>query len=147
MAIAKKQRDRKAMDAEIKNTLSGGIGEFADLLVGVGVVPGAVHHLYDDGGHLGTGHVALGVELAVGASEQAQTGGDSNSFLVDDLVSVSEEASAGTDDHHAQQHNGSQSQTQSALQVSHGIFLLLILTIGIGRPFPLSLRVLYRNFL
>ena len=28
MAIAKKQRDRKAMDAEIKNTLSGGIGEF-----------------------------------------------------------------------------------------------------------------------
>ena len=28
MAIAKKKRDRKALDAEIKNSLSGGIGEF-----------------------------------------------------------------------------------------------------------------------
>lgn len=28
MAIAKKQRDKKAMDAEIKNALNGGIGEF-----------------------------------------------------------------------------------------------------------------------
>ena len=28
MAIAKKMRDRKALDAEIKNSLSGGIGEF-----------------------------------------------------------------------------------------------------------------------
>ncbi|MBS5506962.1 MAG: hypothetical protein KHX28_12735, partial [Oscillospiraceae bacterium] len=31
-------------------------------------------------------------------------------------------------DHHAQEHNGSQSQAESTLQVSHWIFLLFILT-------------------
>ena len=52
-------------------------------------------------------------------------------ILIDDLGLVGEivdTLSAGAHDHHAQEHNGSQSQAESTLQVSHWIFLLFILT-------------------
>ena len=121
--------DNAQVHAEVHIALSpaalerSGVRELAGALEGIGVDLRAIHHLGDDGGHLSTGNSAGGIEVAVGANEQAQTSGDGSSFLVDDLVSIVESC-AGADDHHAEQHNGSQSQAKNALDVSHGYFLL-----------------------
>ena len=104
-----------------------------------GVHPGvqAVHvgALVQDGGdhlrHLGTGHIARGIK--VGAVfltlDHAKDREQRNGVLVDDFVLIGEvveaPGSAGPDNHHADQHGGSQKQAESPFEVSHLDFLLL----------------------
>ena len=78
--------------------------------------------------HLGTGHDARRIISAVilaGDNAQLNQGGDG--LFVDDLVLVGEVVvvrSGSANDHHADQHNGSQSQAENPLEVSHLEFLL-----------------------
>ena len=104
----------------------------ASLEVGVQIID--VSTLVQDGGnhlsHLGTGHIILGgiirpIFLAV---DHAQNGEHGNGVLVDDLVLIGEVVntrSTGADYHHAHQHESSQNQTESPLEVSHWEFLLI----------------------
>ena len=100
----------------------GHVGEFGDSGKVTGVHVGAVQKLADDDGHLGAGDHFLRAEASVGVTvENAEPGSDLSSFLIYDLIEISEAVarSAGAGDHHAQEHDRSQSQAESALQVSH----------------------------
>ena len=83
-------------------------------------VDGDAEHL----GHLGTGHVAGGVKVAAVflTIDDAQGSHGRNGVLVYDLIRIGEIARvhrAGADTHHAHEHDGSQSQAESPLEVSH----------------------------
>ena len=87
--------------------------------------------VHDDGDHLRhllTGDELLGCIGAVGfAVNHAQGGEHGNGIFVHDFSPVGEIVvahSASADDHHAEKHNRSQSQTESPLEVSHLDFLL-----------------------
>ena len=85
-----------------------------------------VQQVGHDHGHLGAGHVLVGVEVAVLIADHHGDGlHDTNGFLVVLGSHVGIARSAGADRHHANQHHGGDSQTESPLQVSHRIFLLL----------------------
>ena len=83
-------------------------------------VDGDAEHL----GHLGTGHVAGGVKVAAVflTIDDAQGSHGRNGVLVYDLIRIGEIARvhrAGTNTHHAHEHDGGQSQAESPLEVSH----------------------------
>ena len=83
-------------------------------------VDGDAEHL----GHLGTGHGAGGVKVAAVflTIDDAQGSHGRNGVLVYDLIRIGEIARvhrAGADTHHAHEHDGSQSQAESPLEVSH----------------------------
>ena len=83
-------------------------------------VDGDAEHL----GHLGTGHVAGGVKVAAVflTIDDAQGSHGRNGVLVYDLIRIGEIARvhrAGTNTHHAHEHDGGQNQAESALEVSH----------------------------
>ena len=103
----------------------------------------AVQHDADHLGHLGAGHDPGGIVGAVVlAVDDAQLDEHLNGLFVDDLVLVGEVViarGAGADDHHANDHDGSQSQAQSPLEVSHLEFL--ILKFGVNGVFLLYLRI------
>ena len=109
----------------------GDVGEHAGLRELVDVHTGAIQHGADDDRHLGAGDYVLGTKGPVlVAVEHADLGGDRHGVLIDDLILIGkivDALSAGSDHHHAQEHGGSQSNAESALQVSHWIFLLLYL--------------------
>ena len=104
--------------------------------VGVGVVghvaqAGILAAVEDDAdhlGHLGTGHDPLGIKAAVVlAVDDIPLNEHGNGVVVDDLVLIGKVVvahSAGADDHHAQDHDGSHCQAKSPLEVSHVEFLL-----------------------
>ena len=83
-------------------------------------VDGDAEHL----GHLGTGHGAGGVKVAAVflTIDDAQGSHGRNGVLVYDLIRIGEIARvhrAGTNTHHAHEHDGGQSQAESPLEVSH----------------------------
>ena len=133
LAVAHAGHDAQA-GAQVHIALrpGGDVGEHIGLRELVDVHTGAIQHGADDDRHLGAGDYVLGAEGPVlVALEHADGRGDRHGILIDDLGLVGEivdTLSAGTHDHHAQEHNGSQSQAESTLQVSHWIFLLFILT-------------------
>ena len=133
LAVAHAGHDAQA-GAQVHIALrpGGDVGEHIGLRELVDVHTGAIQHGADDDRHLGAGDYVLGAEGPVlVAFEHADGRGDRHGILIDDLGLVGEivdTLSAGTHDHHAQEHNGSQSQAESTLQVSHWIFLLFILT-------------------
>ena len=110
--------------------------------VGVGVghrltqhgVLAAVEDAADDGGHLSTADGVRGsIGAVVVAGDDAQGRQHGDSLFVDDVGAVAEIVSAhsrSADDHHGQNHDESQSQAESPLEVSHLEFLLLKFEFG-----------------
>ena len=83
-----------------------------------------VQHVGHDDGHLVAGDVGVGVELAVlvaGHNTDGLENFDGFLILLGRHIGV---ARAGADYHQAHDHDGSQSQAKSPLQVSHSGFLL-----------------------
>ena len=105
--------------------------------VGVGVVEGLTQHrilatVQDDTdhlGHLGPGDDPGGVIGAVVlAVDDIQSGKHRDGLFVDDVSAIAEiinAHSANADNHHGNDHDESQSQAESPLEVSHLEFLLL----------------------
>ena len=109
------------------------VADVGQLAVHAGIQLVVVNALiHDDGDHLRhlvAAHGPLGIIAAVGlAVDHAQGGEHGNGVLVHDLIAVGEIVvahSGSADDHHADQHNGGQSQAESPFEVSHLEFLLL----------------------
>ena len=94
----------------------------------------AVEDAADDGGHLSTADGVRGsIGAVVVAGDDAQGRQHGDSLFVDDVGAVAEIVSAhsrSADDHHGQNHDESQSQAESPLEVSHLEFLLLKFEFG-----------------
>ena len=65
------------------------------------------------------GQDAIGIEVAVVAFQNAQSGHDVDSLSVVDFGGIVEINGAGGHDHHTDDHNASQSQRKDSLEVSH----------------------------
>ena len=89
---------------------------------------GQAQQVGHDDSHLSTADGGVGTEVpgVLVADHDGHGLQNLNGLDVFRVVNVGEARSAGTDDHHAQEHNGSQSQTEGPLQVSHSDFLLTI---------------------
>ena len=98
--------------------------------VGLGALEGALIHIThqehgDQLGHGGAIHGSRGIVGAIRlALDDAQVDHQGDGLLVGDLIGVGKIGeglvrSAGADDHHAQEHDGGQSQTEDPLEVSH----------------------------
>ena len=94
----------------------------------------AVQHVHDQLGHLGTGQGPIGV--VVGAvfltSNDIQSGKGLHGLLMLDFIDIGEILVGGSraDNHQANEHDGSQSEAERPLEVSHLDFLLFVLLMG-----------------
>ena len=90
-------------------------------------------------GGLGAGQTVLGTEAALVAVHDAQGGHGFYGSLVFDVSIVNIVRSAGADDHHAKNHDGSQSQAENALEIVHCFFLLV--NFGVSVSFSSGFRL------
>ena len=93
------------------------------LYAGVGV-GAAVHSNSDHLGHLGTGHVPGGIEVAavILAVDDIEGNQNVDGIVVHDFIGINEVRRAGANRHHTNEHDAGQSQAQNALEVVHVLF-------------------------
>ena len=96
-----------------------GEGVGADIVVG-GL--DAQHQLGHDDGHLVAVDGFVGLKVALAADHNFDGVQDVNGLDVIVVVNVGVAHGTGANDHHTEQHDGSQSQAESPLQVSHRVF-------------------------
>ena len=112
------------------------VGQVGDGTLEDGSVHVAHHDVGDELGHGGAVHALSGGEGAVGlALDNAEVDHQVDGLSVGDLVHIGQVSrslvrSAGADDHHAEEHDGGQSQAEDPLEVSHLEFLLLKFEFG-----------------